>query len=756
MLSKLLKKKRTAVVVDSVEEPTTEPVIIADEVIEKSSLFNAEWYSKTYNIKKDEAVQHYLHTGWRLGYDPSPYFSTEIYLKSNPDIKDYNPLLHFELYGKNENRLFQLPNNVCWFSETMQYYLSEAKYDYKKYLNAVIVIPVHEYNTKIKNNLKSVLRNTDSRHKIIIISNAVTISEMQKELGLFEENIECKSSDKGNRLENLSEINNVLEQIETEFAILLSPFAKVTEDWCEKMLAPYTRREKIASTAPFTNYDSIFYFPDNKNPELFEKLMYSDICESPYSIPVCMSINMEAWRKIGGFDSNLEDGIGQCMDWCFRASMNKYSHWLVPNLFVHYNDYMTSEEQGKSKKFKEAQRKLQEKYPDIIKETCFKFAQKDVWKNYRFLAGLAMAEKKLLLMIDIDANQNEHSGALYYSKKKVGEFEEEGFYVVSLKYKSKTNDWTISNNTISTNAQLRLKSLYELNLLFANVKVDTVFINNLAFNTTPEKVIEQISMFKDLYHFKMIYVFHDHLCVCPSYFLLDADSRPCNIPENMEICNACLNSPNVNQPIRRTDLTAWRRSFYDLFIRVDEFIFFSNYTKKLVTRVYPIAEKGKVIYHNATLSERAEKYTKPRNVESVTVGFVGRYDVPKGSEYFEQVINLLKKEYKVTPVIIGPASDNVAFESTGYYDKNELGKILTEKKVNFVIFPSISHETFSYVVQELMVLEVPVVSFRCGGHAERIADYPFGELTNETSLEALYTASVKMIEKLGLSECKIL
>lgn len=103
MLSKLLKKKRTAAVVDSVEEPTTEPVIIADEVIEKSSLFNAEWYSKTYNIKKDEAVQHYLHTGWEIGFDPSPYFSTEMYLENNPDITDYNPLLHFELYS-----------GICW------------------------------------------------------------------------------------------------------------------------------------------------------------------------------------------------------------------------------------------------------------------------------------------------------------------------------------------------------------------------------------------------------------------------------------------------------------------------------------------------------------------------------------------------------------------------------------------------------------------------------------------------------------------
>lgn len=113
-------------------------------------------------------------------------------------------------------------------------------------------------------------------------------------------------------------------------------------------------------------------------------------------------------------------------------------------------------------------------------------------------------------------------------------------------------------------------------------------------------------------------------------------------------------------------------------------------------------------------------------------------------------MDLLKKEYNVKPLIIGPSVKETEFEATGYYDKEELGKILTEKKINFVVFPSICNETFSYVVQELMLLNVPIVSFKCGGHAERVAKYSLGELADETSVDSLYSASLKMIEKLGL------
>jgi glycosyltransferase involved in cell wall biosynthesis len=47
---------------------------------------------------------------------------------------------------------------------------------------------------------------------------------------------------------------------------------------------------------------------------------------------------------------------------------------------------------------------------------------------------------------------------------------------------------------------------------------------------------------------------------------------------------------------------------------------------------------------------------------------------------------------------------------------------------NVFLFPSIWPETFSYVVEELMQLEVPIVCFDMGAPAERIRHYPKGKL----------------------------
>ena len=771
MLKKLLKRKivaydESATNLKRGADSQNEPVIIVEKVIEKSSLFNSEWYSEMYHINKEEAVNHYLNIGWKLGYDPSPFFSTEKYLENNPDIIDYNPLLHFELYGKKEGRLFGPPNNVNWFSDGMKYYSSVDNWNLQNDLIATIIIVITEYIDQLKENLDSILHNTDNRHKVMIINDSGLKTEIVDILNYYKGINNWKIINHSTPIGYGSSIDTIMSLIDTEIAVLLSPYTIVTQQWCEKLIIPYTRNDNIASTHPFTNYKSIFNFPgvyerewkSNKCNHIinsFNKLIFSDLCESLYSIPVCMSINMKIWNKIGGFEEkNLENNISQAMDWCFRATNCGYSHKLIPNLYVPYIKSDLGKSLGQSEVYKKDEMKLQEKYPEIMNIQYPKFIRKDTWKNYRFLAGLALSAKKLLLMIDIALDKNEHSGALYYANKKIDEFEKDGFFVFTLKYKSRTDKWSICSNSIRTGVELQLRNLLDLNLLFNNVKVDTVFINNLAFNASPEEFVDNISVFKDLYHFKIIYVFHDHLSLCPSYFLLNADNKPCGLPDNIEICNECLARPNHNQPIRRTNLESWRNCFCDLFTRVDEFIFFSNYTKELVTKIYPITKNGKVIYHSSTLSKNATHYIAPENSDSINIGFVGRYDVPKGAKYFEELMDLLKKEYNVKPLIIGPSAKETEFEATGYYDKEELGKILTEKKINFVVFPSICNETFSYVVQELMLLNVPIVSFKCGGHAERVTKYSLGELADETSVDSLYSASLKMIEKLGLMNCR--
>ena len=72
------------------------------KIIENSLLFDARWYCETYGFGKYlDAANHYLTVGWRAGKNPSAFFSTNDYLKKNPDV-DINPLVHFERFGLKE------------------------------------------------------------------------------------------------------------------------------------------------------------------------------------------------------------------------------------------------------------------------------------------------------------------------------------------------------------------------------------------------------------------------------------------------------------------------------------------------------------------------------------------------------------------------------------------------------------------------------------------------------------------------------
>ena len=77
-------------------------------IIKKSKLFNAQWYAKKYNISKLDAAKHYLFSGYKLGYNPSELFNNDLYMELYPDINRMNPLIHYELYGKKENRKIRI------------------------------------------------------------------------------------------------------------------------------------------------------------------------------------------------------------------------------------------------------------------------------------------------------------------------------------------------------------------------------------------------------------------------------------------------------------------------------------------------------------------------------------------------------------------------------------------------------------------------------------------------------------------------
>lgn len=75
--------------------------------------FNERYYLDQYQRRfpgqplPEDALRHYILTGSRLGLDPAPDFSSEYYLRRNPDLRQSGvaPFYHFVTYGKAEGRV---------------------------------------------------------------------------------------------------------------------------------------------------------------------------------------------------------------------------------------------------------------------------------------------------------------------------------------------------------------------------------------------------------------------------------------------------------------------------------------------------------------------------------------------------------------------------------------------------------------------------------------------------------------------------
>jgi hypothetical protein len=79
------------------------------EAIERSGLFDRDWYLRTYPDVAAAFVDplvHFYEVGWREGRDPGPDFATSDYLKANSDVarSGTNPLLHYIDFGRSEGR----------------------------------------------------------------------------------------------------------------------------------------------------------------------------------------------------------------------------------------------------------------------------------------------------------------------------------------------------------------------------------------------------------------------------------------------------------------------------------------------------------------------------------------------------------------------------------------------------------------------------------------------------------------------------
>lgn len=223
------------------------------------------------------------------------------------------------------------------------------------------------------------------------------------------------------------------------------------------------------------------------------------------------------------------------------------------------------------------------------------------------------------------------------------------------------------------------------------------------------------------------YFVHDFHCVCPHMNLI-CKNEFCNLECNKNKC--CF--------YKRVDFTSsiknWRANWNIFLNKIDQIRCFSESSKKIIQQIYNEIPETQftVIPHSMKFS----KFTPVNNIENkpfkcAVIGFID--NAAKGVYVIEYLMNeFAKHNLQLTFIGIEESDINKYIiiqgnnKFLGKYNHDDLQNIIEKENISIVAFPSACPETFSYLVSELIQMNIPVIGLNIGAQAEKLKNYKKG------------------------------
>ena len=260
--------------------------------------------------------------------------------------------------------------------------------------------------------------------------------------------------------------------------------------------------------------------------------------------------------------------------------------------------------------------------------------------------------------------------------------------------------------------------------IFSLITVNS-FVKNLSF----ESVINSIGDIYKKDNTFIRYNVHDFHCICPNYTLIN-HNKFCNIECSRQTC--IFDSLFVKKNIT---LEKWRKIWGYFLSFTSEVVCFSQSSKELIVKVYPnVCERIKIMPHSMSYCKFS-----PVNITGLNfhVGIIG--NITSQAKGLSVVRDFLKYASKnnIRISVIGKMRfwNRVYFSNITYfgsYKNEELQLIIEREQISIVLFPSICPETFSYLISELMVMNMPIFCFDIGAQAEKVKRYAKGYVCQST------------------------
>ena len=336
---------------------------------------------------------------------------------------------------------------------------------------------------------------------------------------------------------------------------------------------------------------------------------------------------------------------------------------------------------------------------------------------------------RFILVVDHDLG----GGANTYREGLVEDFLAEGHGVLVLTYNLLSLQYVVDVCTRDGKKRFSVSGLDMIVKLAEEGLVHEVFYNNAVSFERPEDIPDLLVALRQIYGLPLTIAVHDYFTICPSHFLLNSEGRYCRIP-SVDQCAKCLQHVDYGfvSLYESKSIELWRKKWGSCYQLADRILCFSDASRHLLEKAYPsiAAEQIEVIPH-------AIKFHPVRKPEfsladKLNIGVVGEIGFHKGSQVVQALAReIVRQGLDVSISVIGSIEtecDGKVVTETGPYEHSQLVELIEAKGPNIFFFPSIWPETFSYVTDELMQLDVPIVCFDLGAPAQRVKKYAKGKV----------------------------
>lgn len=270
--------------------------------INKSGLFDADFYSKTYDDVSGDELTHYLSKGHKEGKLPSLDFDTDSYLRAYNDVgrSGINPVLHYVAYGKAEGKFYQpsycirRKEEIC---ETNLAFLSNYTFEEEPLVSIIIL------NRNGVDHLKRLFKDFNnktnySNYEIIVVDNASTdesvsyLKSLELPIKIIENDINVSFS-KGN--------NDAAKIANGQYLLLLNNDIEPTYGWLNELVGTIYFNDNVASVGA----KLIFPYYFNANRGLSYKIQHSGDIFAERMSPCCLYAINKSDSRLDIFDASL-------------------------------------------------------------------------------------------------------------------------------------------------------------------------------------------------------------------------------------------------------------------------------------------------------------------------------------------------------------------------------------------------------------------------------------------------------------------